>query len=79
MSDRLRVPQRNGQRPDRTPAECIQDEAIQFWQPRLRRKLTREDARQITENLTGFFRVLESWQKVNPATGVDYDAGKQVA
>jgi len=37
------------------------DEAIKFWQPRMQRDLSREDARQITENLSGFFRLLLEW------------------
>ncbi len=37
------------------------DKTIAFWQPRASRKLTREDARQIIENATGFFRVLAEW------------------
>ena len=37
------------------------DRTIAFWQPRTARKLTREDARQMVENVTGFFRVLAEW------------------
>jgi hypothetical protein len=37
------------------------DETIKFWQPRMQRDLSREDARQITENLNGFFRLLLEW------------------
>lgn len=37
------------------------DEAIKFWQPRMQRDLSQEDARQITENLSGFFRLLLEW------------------
>jgi hypothetical protein len=38
------------------------DETIAFWQPRVGRELSREDARQILENLTGFFRTLARWE-----------------
>jgi hypothetical protein len=31
------------------------DRTIELWQPRLGCELTREDARQIAENVTGFF------------------------
>ena len=34
---------------------------IALWQPRLRRDLSREDARQIAENVTGFFSILHEW------------------
>lgn len=37
------------------------DKTIAFWQPRTTRTLTREDARQMIENATGFFRVLAEW------------------
>jgi hypothetical protein len=33
----------------------------QVWQPRLGRDLSREDARQIAENVTGFFAILAEW------------------
>ena len=32
-----------------------------FWQPRASKKLTAEDARQMIENVTGFFAQLEAW------------------
>ncbi len=37
------------------------DKTIAFWQPRTARALTREDARQMIENMTGFFQVLAEW------------------
>ena len=38
------------------------DQTLEIWQPRTSRKLTREDARQIVENITGFFRLLLEWE-----------------
>jgi hypothetical protein len=35
----------------------------QVWQPRLGRDLSREDARQITVDVTGFFSVLAEWSR----------------
>jgi hypothetical protein len=35
----------------------------QVWQPRLGRDLSREDARQIAENVTGFFSALAEWSR----------------
>ena len=35
----------------------------QIWQPRLGRDLSREDARQIVANVTGFFSVLAEWSR----------------
>ncbi len=39
------------------------DQTIALWQPRLRRDLSREDARQIVENLAGFFAILAEWSR----------------
>lgn len=38
------------------------DQTLEVWQPRTSRALTREDARQIAENVTGFFRILLEWE-----------------
>lgn len=43
------------------------DEAVAFWQKRSKRKLSREDGREIVENLTGFFRVLQEWDRAERA------------
>ena len=45
----------------REKRELIQ-QTLDFWQPRTPQTLTREDARQIVENLTGFFRILLEWE-----------------
>ncbi len=37
------------------------DRTLEVWQPRTSRALTREDARQIAENATSFFRILLEW------------------
>jgi hypothetical protein len=39
------------------------DQTIAQWRPRLRRDLSREDARQIVENVTGFFNILTEWSR----------------
>jgi hypothetical protein len=41
------------------------DRTLEFWQARSSQKLTREDAREIIENVTGFFQVLKKWQVVD--------------
>ena len=38
------------------------DRTLEVWQPRTSRQLTREDARQIIENVNGFFRILLEWE-----------------
>jgi hypothetical protein len=35
----------------------------EVWKPRLGRDLNREDARQIAENVTGFFAILAEWSR----------------
>jgi hypothetical protein len=43
----------------------------QVWQPRLRRDLTDEDARQIMHNVTGFFGVLAEWSRAERLSAVN--------
>jgi hypothetical protein len=39
------------------------DRTREVWKPRLGRDLSREDARQIVENVTGFFAILIEWSR----------------
>jgi hypothetical protein len=39
------------------------DLSIDFWQPCYSQTLTPEDAREIVENITGFFGVLAEWDR----------------
>ena len=39
------------------------DRTRKVWKPRLGRDLSREDARQIAENVTGFFALLAEWSR----------------
>jgi hypothetical protein len=58
------------------------DRTVAVWQPRLRRDLSREDARQIAENVTGFFKLLAEWSRVEmpaPANDNDTQVGVFVA
>ena len=48
------------------------------WQPRLGRDLTDEDARQIAENVTGFFSVLGEWARAEMSVAAN-DEGKPAA
>jgi hypothetical protein len=38
------------------------ERTLDVWQSRSRRDLNCEDARQITENMIGFFRILLEWE-----------------
>jgi hypothetical protein len=39
------------------------DRTCEVWKPRLGRDVSREDARQIAENITGFFGILAKWSR----------------
>jgi hypothetical protein len=64
------------------PSHAANDNLIgrtrQFWQPRTRRDLTDEDARQIAENVTSLFSILAEWSRAEIPTPAN-DAGKPVA
>jgi hypothetical protein len=47
------------------------DRTRQVWQPRLGRELNREDARQIAENVTGFFAILAEWSRAEAPVPVN--------
>jgi hypothetical protein len=44
------------------PSAELLDDTIAIWQPRASRRLTREDAREILDNLVGFFSLLHQWE-----------------
>ena len=46
---------------------------LEIWNRRSSRPLTEEDAREIAENMTGFFRVLLEWKAKKRALGVERD------
>lgn len=46
---------------DSPPRESVLDATLAVWQPRARGELSREDARQMVENVVGFFDVLARW------------------
>lgn len=47
--------------------EELLDRAIEVFQPRTTRTLSRQDAREISHNLTGFFSVLLEWHHAEQA------------
>jgi hypothetical protein len=58
------------------PSNAANDNLIgrtrKVWQPRIGRDLTNEDARQINENVTGFFAILAEWSRAEmPAPAND--------
>jgi hypothetical protein len=54
------------------------DRTREVWQPRIGRNLTDEDARQIAENVTGFFAILAEWSRAEVPPPAN-DTGKPVA
>jgi hypothetical protein len=61
-------------KPSHSANDNLIGSTIALWKPRLRRDLNREDARQIVENITGFFSVLAEWsraEKPAPANNND--------
>jgi hypothetical protein len=63
-------------KPSNPANDNLIDQTISLWQPRLRRDLSCEDARQIVENVTGFFSILHEWARVNvPAPNNDNCGG----
>ena len=50
----------------------------QIWQPRVDRDLIHEDARQIAENVTGFFSILAQWSRAEMPTPAN-DTGQPSA
>ena len=48
-------------KPSNAANDNLIDRTREVWQPRLDRNLSREDARQIAENVTGFFSILVEW------------------
>jgi hypothetical protein len=45
--------------------DAFLDETIKAWRPRCKnRKLTREDAHEITADMAGFFQVLREWDRI---------------
>src|SRR5215218_5441928 len=51
-------PVRSSVKPSHAANDNLIDRTRQVWQPRIGRNLSREDARQITENVAGFFALL---------------------
>ena len=50
----------------------------EVWQPRLGRDLSREEVRQIAENVTAFFAILAEWSRAELPAPAN-DAGKPIA
>ena len=65
-------------KPSQAANDNLIDRTRQVWQSRTGRDLTNEDARQIAENVTGFFSILAEWSRAEMPTPAN-DTGKPVA
>jgi hypothetical protein len=59
---------------DRADQGDFLDQTIAVWQPYAGRPLTREDAREITHNVVGFFRVLREWAEEDLRSAASADS-----
>jgi hypothetical protein len=55
------------------------DQTIALWQSRFQRDLSREDARQIVENVTGFFNILTEWSRAEVSVPANDNAALSTA
>ena len=76
--------QNNGSRSATNPEEvCVVvmdkpdfvQETIEAWQPRSPRALGGEDARQICQNVVGFFEILSEWERASEEQREDLGSG----
>jgi hypothetical protein len=54
---------RSSMKPSLAANDNLHDRTRKVWQPRIGRDLTKEDLRQIAENITGFFAILAEWSR----------------
>ena len=50
-------------KPSHAANDNLIDRTREVWKPRLGRDLSPEDARQIVENVTGFFAIIAEWSR----------------
>jgi hypothetical protein len=50
-------------KPSNAANDNLINRTISLWQSRAQRDLSTEDARQITENIIGFFTILSEWSR----------------
>ena len=65
-------------KPSHAANDNLIDRTRQVWQSRTERNVTDEDARQIAENVTGFFAILAEWSRAELSAPAN-DTGKPIA
>jgi hypothetical protein len=66
-----RTARENRRASQQTPPEDFLEETIRVWQPYAKEPLSREDAREILANVSGFFRVLRAWSEEDRRAALD--------
>ena len=51
------------------------EQTIAVFKGRTGRKISKEDARQAVENISGFFRVLQEWEEAEDKEGCEDEPG----
>lgn len=47
--------------------DAVLEQTIRLFESRTGRSMSKEDARQIVENVSGFFRILSEWDRIERA------------
>ena len=55
------------------------DFTVEVWQPRLARRLSRDDARQMASDVAGFFGLLVAWAEAETEGCLTRDATAEVS
>jgi hypothetical protein len=58
-------------KPSHAANDNLIDRTLTVWKSRLERDLSREDAREIAENIIGFFTILAEWSRVERLAAVN--------
>jgi hypothetical protein len=59
------------------PNDTLIDRTLAVWRTRSQRELTREDARQIVENVSGFFSILYRWSRAEFGVAANDDGDRR--
>lgn len=51
------------------------EQTREVWQPRIGRDLSRDEAKQIADNVAGFFSILAEWSRAGPPVAANDNTG----
>ena len=69
------VPPTPAKLPPSRYSRALLDETIALWQPHYARRLSDEDARDIIDNLSEYFRILLKWRAAGQTNGDQIQQG----